>query len=145
MFFGGALSLDVALLKTGAAEWLITGIFHLVGSNPSTLVLVIVLMIITVLLTQIMSNLALEAILILLSVILAQSQSLPIRTFAVPVVIACSLSYVLPTADPTITMVYGNGFVKIKEIFKAEAPLVVIGAILTVVILFTFGQPFLTV
>jgi sodium-dependent dicarboxylate transporter 2/3/5 len=102
-------------------------------------------MVIGVLITQIMSNVALAAILVPLSVTLAQSQSLPIGTFAVPVAIACSLSYVLPTADPTIAMAYGTGFVKIKEIFKAGAPLVVIGAILTIIILFTFGKPFLVV
>jgi solute carrier family 13 (sodium-dependent dicarboxylate transporter), member 2/3/5 len=145
MFFGGALSLGAALLKTGAAEWLITGIFHLVGSNPSTLVLVIVLMVIGVVITQVMSNVALAAILVPLSVTLANSQSLPIGTFAVPVAIACSLSYVLPTADPTIAMAYGTGFVRIKEIFKAGAPLVVIGMVLTIVVLFTIGKPFLVV
>lgn len=145
MFFGGALSLGAALLKTGAAEWLITGIFHLIGSNPSTLVFVIVLMIIGILITQVMSNVAFAAILVPLSVTLAQSQSLPIGTFAVPVAIACSLSYMLPTADPTIAMAYGTSFVKIKEIFKAGAPLVLIGAVLTIVVLFTLGQPFLAV
>ena len=145
MFFGGALSLGAALLNTGAAEWLVMGIFHLAGSNPSTLVLVIILMVIGILITQVMSNVALAAILVPLSVTLAQSQSLPIGTFAVPVAIACSLSYVLPTADPTVAMAYGTGFVKIKEIFKAGAPLVIIGGVVSIIILLTIGKPFLSV
>lgn len=145
MFFGGALSLGATLLNTGAAEWLVNGIFHLAGSNPSTLVLVIILMVIGVLITQVMSNVALAAILVPLSVTLAHSQSLPIGTFAVPVAIACSLSYVLPTADPTVAMAYGTGYVKIKEIFKAGAPLVIVGAVLSIVVLFTIGKPFLAV
>nr|WP_302579152.1 DASS family sodium-coupled anion symporter [Methanobrevibacter arboriphilus] len=143
MFFGGALSLGAALLNTGAAEWLINDIFNIFGSNPSTIVLVLVLMVIGILITQVMSNVALAAILVPLSVTLAQSQSLPIGTFAVPVAIACSLSYMLPTADPTIAMAYGTGFVKIKEIFKAGAPLVFIGMIVSIIILFTIGEPFL--
>lgn len=49
-------------------------------------------MVIGILITQVMSNVALAAILVPLSVTLAQSQSLPIGTFAVPVAIACSLS-----------------------------------------------------
>lgn len=49
----------------------------------------------------------------------------------------------LPTADPTIAMAYGTGFVKIKEIFKAGAPLVFIGMIVSIIILFTIGKPFL--
>ena len=143
MFFGGALSLGAALLNTGAAAWLVNDIFHIVGSNPSTMILVLVLMVIGILITQVMSNVALAAILVPLSVTLAQSQSLPIGTFAVPVAIACSLSYMLPTADPTVAMAYGTGFVKIKEIFKAGAPLVFIGMIVSVIILFTIGEPFL--
>lgn len=145
MFFGGALSLGAALLNTGAAEWLVSGIFHLAGSDPSTLVLVIILMVIGVLITQVMSNVALAAILVPLSVTLSSTQGVPIGTFAVPVAIACSLSYMLPTADPTVAMAYGTGFVKIKEIFKAGAPLVLIGAVITILVLFTFGKPFLAV
>jgi len=145
MFFGGALSLGAALLNTGAAEWLVNGIFSLTGPNPSVIVLVVVLVIIGILITQVMSNVALAAILIPLSVTLAQAHSLPIGTFAVPVAMACSLSYVLPTADPTVAMAYGTGFVKIKEIFKAGMPLVIIGAIISIIILFTIGKPFLAV
>ncbi|MBZ9570655.1 anion permease, partial [Methanobrevibacter sp. TMH8] len=91
----------------------------------------------------VMSNVALAAILVPLSVTLAHAQGLPIGTFAVPVAIACSLSYVLPTAGPTVAMAYGTGFVKIKEIFKAGFPLVIIGAILSIIIIFTIGKPFL--
>jgi len=39
VFFGGALSLGAALLNTGAAEWLITDIVSVLGSNPSTILI----------------------------------------------------------------------------------------------------------
>ncbi|MGL4670540.1 MAG: DASS family sodium-coupled anion symporter [Methanobacteriaceae archaeon] len=143
IFFGGALSLGAALLTTGAAEWLITGIVSLFGQDPSVLLIVIVLMIIAVIITQVMSNIALAAILVPLSVTLAQSQSLPIGTFAVPVAIACSLSFTLPMADPTVAMAYGSGFVKIKDILKAGIPIMIIGIILTIVVMFTIAKPFL--
>ena len=140
MFFGGALSLGIALLNTGAAEWLIKDLLVFSGSNPSVLLIVIILMVIALLITQVMSNVALAAILVPLSVTLAQSQSLPIGTYAIPVAIACSLSFMLPMADPTVAMAYGTGFVKIKEIFKAGAPLVIIGVILAIIIFFTLGR-----
>ncbi len=135
IFFGGALSLGAALLKTGAAKWLINDIVLLLGSDPSTLLIIVVLMIIAVVITQVMSNIALSAILVPLSVTLAQAQELSIGTYAVPVAIACSLSFMLPMADPTVAMAYGTGYVKIKEILKAGIPLVIIGVFLTIIIL----------
>jgi sodium-dependent dicarboxylate transporter 2/3/5 len=100
-------------------------------------------MIIAVSITQVMSNIALAAILVPLSVTLAAAQGQPIGTYAVPVAIACSLSYMLPMADPTVAMAYGTGYVKIKEIFKAGFPLVIIGIIVSIIVLFTIGKPFL--
>ncbi|WP_424356421.1 DASS family sodium-coupled anion symporter [Methanobacterium sp. MBAC-LM] len=143
IFFGGALSLGAALLNTGAASWLIKDIVAMLGSNPSTMLIMLVLMIIGVIITQVMSNIALSAILIPLSVTLAQAQGQPIGVYAVPVAIACSLSFMLPMADPTVAMAYGTKYVNIKEILKAGVPLIVIGIIVTLIILLTIARPFL--
>jgi len=137
IFFGGALSLGAALLNTGAAAWLIGVILAILGPNASTIVITIVLMVIAVAITQVMSNIALAAILVPLSVTLAQAQHLPIGQYAVPVAIACSLSFMLPTADPTVAMAYGTDYVSIKEIFKAGFPLVIIGIIVSIIVLFS--------
>jgi solute carrier family 13 (sodium-dependent dicarboxylate transporter), member 2/3/5 len=143
VFFGGALSLGAALLNTGAAEWIINILLGMMGSNVSTIAIMILLMIIAVTLTQVMSNIALSAILIPLSVTLASAQGQPIGTYAVPVAIACSLSFMLPMADPTVAMAYGTKYVHIKEIFKVGLPLVIIGIIVTIVIILTIAQPVL--
>lgn len=143
LFFGGALSLGGAILSTGTAEWLIGNIISLLGTEPSTFLLVLVLMIVAVTITQVMSNVALSAILIPLSVTLASSQDLAVGIYAVPISIACSLSFLLPMADPTVAMAFGTGYVSIKEIFKAGFPIVVIGIVLTLAVMFTFARPFL--
>ena len=143
IFFGGALSLGAALLNTGAASWLIQIIIGALGGSPSTLIIMIVLMIIAVSITQVMSNIALAAILVPLSVTLAQAQGQPLGIYAVPVAIACSLSYMLPMADPTVAMAYGTKYVNIKEIFKAGFPLVVVGIIITIKIIQVLAKPFI--
>lgn len=143
LFFGGALSLGVALLNTGAATWLINDIISMLGSNPDAMIIVIIFMIVAVLITQVMSNIALAAILVPLTVIMAREQNLATGIYAVPIAIACSLSFMLPMADPTVAMAYGTGYVKIKEIFKAGLPIIILGIIVTLAILFTIGKPFL--
>lgn len=143
IFFGGALSLGAALLNTGAATWLIHDLIGLMGNNVSTLAIMLMLMIIAVIFTQVMSNIALAAILVPLSVTLAAAQGQPVGIYAVPVAISCSLSFMFPMADPTVAMAYGTGYVKIKEILKAGIPMVVIGIIVTIAIILTIGKPFL--
>jgi len=136
IFFGGALSLGAALLSTGAANWLIGDIVAFLGPNASTLLITVVLMIIAVAITQVMSNIALSAILIPIAVTLAGAQHQPVGLYAVPVAIACSLSFMLPMADPTVAMAYGTKYVNIPGIFKAGLPLVIIGIIVTICILY---------
>lgn len=143
VFFGGALSLGAALLTTGAASWIIEQMLGLLGSDPSTLVIMLLLMVIATLITQVMSNIALSAILIPLSVTLASAQGLPMGTYAVPVAIACSLSFMFPMADPTVAMAYGTRYVNIKEILKAGIPMVVIGIILTIIVMVSWAPRFL--
>jgi sodium-dependent dicarboxylate transporter 2/3/5 len=143
VFFGGALSLGAALLNTGAADYLVHDLVAMLGPNPSTILIMLLLMIIAVVITQVMSNIALSAILIPIAVTLAAAQGQPVGIYAVPVAIACSLSFMFPMADPTVAMAYGTKYVNIKEIFKAGLPLVVIGIIATVAVLLTFGRAFL--
>jgi len=140
LFFGGALSLGAALLDTGAAEWLIRDLLSFFGPNPSVVVILLLLMVTALLLTQITSNIVVAAVMIPLSVTLAQSQSLSIGTYAVPIAIAASMSFMLPMSDPTLAMTYGSGFVKLKDMIKAGAPLVAIGSILAIVVVFTIGH-----
>ena len=101
-------------------------------------------MVIAVSITQVMSNIALAAILVPIAVTLATAQHQPIGTYAVPVAIACSLSFMLPMADPTVAMAYGTKYVSIPEIFKAGLPLVVIGIIITIIVIQTIGLPFIS-
>jgi len=143
VFFGGALSLGAALLNTGAAAWIIHDLIGMLGGNASTVSIMLLLMVIVVLITQVMSNIALSAILVPLAVTLAAAQGQPVGIYAVPVAIACSLLFMFPMADPTVAMAYGTGYVKIKEILKAEIPMVIIGIVLTIIIMLTIAKPFL--
>ncbi len=135
VFFGGALSLGATLLNSGAAGWMVDFIIGFLGANASTILIMVVLMIIAVTITQVMSNIALAAVIVPISVTLATAQNLPVGIYAVPVAIACSLSYVTPMADPTVAMAYGTKYVGIPGIFKAGLPLVIVGVIVTLIVL----------
>jgi sodium-dependent dicarboxylate transporter 2/3/5 len=141
VFFGGALSLGYALLQTGAALWIVNTMMGGLGTSVSPLIITLVFMTLTVVLTQIMSNIALASILVPISVTLAQAQGQPIGLYAVPIALATSLSFVFPMSDPTVAMAYGTGFVRTKEIMKAGIPIAVIGLLITIVIVYFIARP----
>jgi solute carrier family 13 (sodium-dependent dicarboxylate transporter), member 2/3/5 len=143
VFFGGALSLGAALLHTGAAAWIINNLIGMMGSNVTTIAIMLILMVIAVSITQLMSNIALSAILVPLSVTLASAQGQPIGIYAVPVAMACSLSFMLPMADPTVAMAHSTNYINIKEILKAGLPMIIIGIIVIIIVLTLIGKPFL--
>ncbi|HSO25468.1 MAG TPA: DASS family sodium-coupled anion symporter [Methanobacteriaceae archaeon] len=140
IFFGGALSLGAAMLNTGCAQWIINNILAALGGDPSPVILTLVLMVIGILFTQIMSNIALAAILIPISVSLADSTGVGAAVYAVPVAIACSLSFVLPVSDPTVAMAHSAGHVKVNDIMKAGSILAIIGIVITTLVMFTLGS-----
>jgi sodium-dependent dicarboxylate transporter 2/3/5 len=140
IFFGGALSLGTALLQTGCAEWIIDNILSVMGSHVSPIILTLVLMIIGVIFTQFMSNIALSAILIPMSVSLAEATGVSTAIYAVPVAIACSLSFMLPVSDPTVAIAHDAGEIPVKDISKAGSILATIGVLITVVMVFTVGS-----
>jgi solute carrier family 13 (sodium-dependent dicarboxylate transporter), member 2/3/5 len=143
VFFGGALSLGAALLNTGAAAWIINNLIGMMGSNVTTIAIMLLLMVIAVSITQFMSNIALSAILVPLSVTLANAQGQPIGIYAVPVAMACSLSFMLPMADPTVAMAHSTNYINIKEILKAGLPMIIIGIIVIIFVIMVIGKPFL--
>jgi len=140
LFFGGALSMGATLVSSGGGYWIITRALGLLGSNPDPLVIVLVLMIAGVLLTQFMSNVVIAAILIPLIVSLPQAQG-ELGMFVVPIALACSLPCVLPMSDPTVAITYGTKFISAVEIIKAGVPIIIVGIIATILVVFTIGRP----
>lgn len=66
-----------------------------------------------------------------------------LAVFAIGVAMACSLSFMTPLADPTVTIAHGTRYVDVKQIFKAGLLAASIGLVLTVVVLLTVVAPLL--
>ena len=68
----------------------------------------LLLMVIEVLITKVMSNIALVPYWCLFQLYSVIAQGQPIGIYAIPLAIACSLSLRFPMADPTVAMAYGQ-------------------------------------
>jgi len=116
LLFGGGIALGKALAETGAAEYLA---MHLVGlRNIPTLLLLLVVILLVDFLTEITSNTAttnmMMAILFCLGVAIAK----PPLLLMVGGAVAASMAFMMPVATPPNAIVYGTGYVGMRDMVR---------------------------
>lgn len=125
ILIGSMLALGVAMQETGTAAYLaklITGF----ASQFSPIWLLTGFFVLTVLLTQPMSNQAAAAVILPVAIQTAVQLGLNPRTFAMMIAVAASCSYLTPL-EPSCLMVYGPGRYRFIDFLK-------VGSLLTVII-----------
>jgi di/tricarboxylate transporter len=131
ILIGGMTAFGVAMEKTGAAELLANGVVY--ALEPYGLLTIMAgFFVMTILLTQPMSNAA--AALVVLPVALHVAQRLQVnqRSFAIAIMLAASVSLITPF-EPSCILVYGPGKYKFMDFVKTGVGLTLI---LMIVILF---------
>jgi sodium-dependent dicarboxylate transporter 2/3/5 len=138
LLFGGGIALSDALFKTGIARWIAQSSVGAIG-HPSTLVLVIVIVLLIDFLTEITSNTAVTTMMVPVVISIAKGTGTNPTTLAIAVAVASSMAFMLPVATPPNALVYGTGYISIKDMVKAGFILDIVGWIATVGILYIFG------
>lgn len=121
---GSLLSLGAAMEASGAGKYLAQQLISIVGAD-SHYGLLTCFFLLTVLLTQPMSNQA--AALVVLPIALQTGIEIGVdpRAFAMMVAVAASCSYLTPL-EPSCLMVYGPGKYRFSDFFKVGLPLTLI-------------------
>ena len=124
ILIGSLLSLGAAMEASGAGRYLAQQLIAVVGAE-SRYALLSCFFILTVALTQPMSNQA--AALVVLPIAMQTGLQLGVdpRAFAMMVAMAASCSYLTPL-EPSCLMVYGPGKYQFSDFFKVGAPLTVL-------------------
>ena len=125
ILIGSMLALGVAMQETGTAAYLAARITEFAGQTGSFWLLT-GFFVLTVLLTQPMSNQAAAAVILPVAIQTAVQLDLNPRTFTMMIAVAASCSYLTPL-EPSCLMVYGPGRYKFIDFLK-------VGSILTVLI-----------
>ena len=128
LLFGGGLSLAAAMQGSGLTLWIGE---NLLGLNNISLILIILIIVFSVnFLTEITSNLA--TVSMILPVLASLSISLGLHPFVIMVsaTIAASCAFMLPVATPPNAVVFGSGFLKIKDMVKTGIVMNLISIIL---------------
>jgi len=117
LLFGGGIALANSLEKAGVMEevgqWL-AGFSHM---GPFTLVLVIV--VVSVFLSELMSNVAQVIVLAPVVCALADALHLDPLMLGMPMTLAASAASMLPMGTPANAIVFGSGFIRMKDMIRA--------------------------
>ncbi len=126
ILIGGMSAFGGAMEKTGASRFLAENIVDLLQPY-GTMAILTGFILLTILLTQPMSNAA--AALVVLPIALKTAEALQVnpRTFAIGVMLAASVSLITPF-EPSCILVYGPGRYKFADFFRT-------GSVLTLILL----------
>lgn len=126
----GLIPLGIAMDKSGSTQWLADRLVSL-GGNLSGYWILLFFFVVTSLLTEILSNNASVVLMLPVAVKVAETLQLNPFAFMFAVTFAASNSFMTPIGYQTNTMVYSPGGYKFLDFFRVGAPLNLLMAIVT--------------
>ncbi|MEO1429744.1 MAG: SLC13 family permease [Cyanobacteria bacterium J06633_8] len=118
----GLIPLGIAMDKSGTTSWLAQSLVA-IGGNLSGYWLLTFFYLVTVLITEILSNNASVVLLLPVAVEVAKSLSFNPMAFILVVTFAASSSFMTPIGYQTNTMIYSPGGYKFRDFARVGAPL----------------------
>ncbi len=137
ILFGGGLALANGMSATGIVDVVATAISN---SNISVLLMASVLIFLMLFMTELMSNVALTAVLAPVVAGIALGLDIPILHLLIPVTIASSCAFMLPMATPPNAIVFASGYVKVSQMARVGIVLNII-SVLLLIAMFQFVLP----
>ncbi|HSS83329.1 MAG TPA: SLC13 family permease [Reyranella sp.] len=124
ILIAGMTSFGLAMQKTGAAVWLADVIVHWAAPFGTGFILA-AFAVLTILLTQPMSNAAAALVVLPVAVATAHRLGLDPRAFAILITLSASLSFITPF-EPSCLIVYGPGKYRFRDFMVCGLPLTVL-------------------
>ena len=121
LLFGGGLALASQITASGLAEWIGERARGLDGL-PTVLVVAAVC-VLTVAMTEFMSNTATAATLVPIMSTVGVALGFGPVLLAVPVALAAGCVFMMPAATPPNAIAYSSGYVRVTDMLRAGAPL----------------------
>lgn len=127
LMYGGAIALGAAVNSTKAALWVAKS--TVLSLTLSPVVLALILVVVSILLTEAISNAAVVAILMPIGITLANSYHLDPKLITLMIAIPSGLAYMLPMGTPANAIAYSSGYLKISDMVRLGVILMVVSII----------------
>ena len=137
ILFGGGLALAKGMAQTG----IVSAITDVISQADFNVLLTVSLLIALMLfMTELMSNVALVAVLSPVIAGIAMGLDIPIIYMLIPVTMASSCAFMLPMATPPNAIVFASGYIKVSQMARAGV-LINLLAIVLLILLYQFALP----
>ncbi|HMO51497.1 MAG TPA: DASS family sodium-coupled anion symporter [Kiritimatiellia bacterium] len=110
LMYGGAIALGSALHTTGASTWIVENSIGQYNLTPFQLILI--LGVLSLLLTEFISNAAVVSVMMPVGLGLADTMGLSLEAVTLAIALPSGLSYVLPMGTPATAIAYSAGYIK---------------------------------
>jgi sodium-dependent dicarboxylate transporter 2/3/5 len=117
LLYGGAISLGLGMVSTGAAEWLAGNILLFSGNNIIMVILILILL--TIIFTNVMSNTAAVAMILPIGAGFALELGVDPLLTSMLIGLSGGLAFMLVIATPGNAITYSAGYFNTKDLFKA--------------------------
>ena len=138
LLFGGGLALAKGMASSGLVDVITQAIKN---GNFSPVVVVSLLIVLMLFMTELMSNVALVAVLAPVVAGIAIGLNIPMLYVLIPVTMASSCAFMLPMATPPNAIVFASGYVKVNQMAKAGVILNLL-AVALLILYYLFVIPF---
>jgi sodium-dependent dicarboxylate transporter 2/3/5 len=117
LLYGGAITLGVGIQTTGAGAWLAGLIFNVVGNN--LYVVILIMIVFSILLTEIMSNVGAVAILLPIGIAVAEKTGFSPLLSSMIIALCGGLAFMLVISTPGNAITYSSGYYSTRDMFRA--------------------------
>ena len=116
LLFGSGFALAKGFEASGLSN-LLAGSLQILNSNHIFVIIILICMVITFI-SEFASNVASIQLALPILLALAISLKMEARTLMIPATLAASLGFMLPVATAPNTIVYGSGYIKVKDMYR---------------------------
>ncbi len=127
LMYGGAIALGHALSSSGAAEWVVSRTIGRIDMPPFALIVLIGCL--SLALTEVISNAAVVSVIMPVGISLAPQYGIPYEVITFAVALPSGLSYILPMGTPATAIIYGSGYLTMKDFMRMGGAMAVLSLI----------------
>lgn len=128
LMYGGAIALGVAIDRTGAARWLVET--YLSGVAIPPLVAVVMVLAVSTLLSEFMSNVAAVAVMLPLAFSLGSQIGVSPVALTLAASVGAGLDFALPFSSAPNTIVFASGYLRMTDVVRAGGVMTIVSVLI---------------
>lgn len=136
LLFGGGIALAGSLEKVGVMEQI--GNWLAGFSNMGNLMLILIIVVVSIFLSELMSNVAQVIVLAPVLAALADALKLDPLLLGIPMTLAASAAAMLPMGTPPNAIVFSSGYIRMKDMLRAGFVMNIVSIILITIFCWLF-------